>query len=119
VVSAPRHAWPLSGLQLFVDKVHSVAPGMDAHASGSDRPMPQKHNADRRRHNKKGRDNQPQVIIALAVTCDGMPVRSWVLPSDTADVATVLAGVRPGRSFRVASPSLECGLSPAWLPVMP
>src|SRR5690242_9270365 len=59
-----------------------------------------------RGHNKEGRDNQPQVIIALAVTRDGMPVRSWVLPGeagqgsagaaggiarrgDTADVATV------------------------------
>jgi transposase len=29
------------------------------------------------------------VIIALAVTRDGMPVRSWVLPGDTADVTTV------------------------------
>jgi hypothetical protein len=43
----------------------------------------------RRGHNKEGRDNQPQVIIALAVTRDGMPVRSWMLPGDTADVATV------------------------------
>ena len=40
-------------------------------------------------HNKEGRDNQPQVIIAMAVTRDGMPVRSWVLPGNTADVATV------------------------------
>ena len=43
----------------------------------------------RRGHSKEGRDNQPQVIIAMAVTRDGMPVRSWVLPGDTADVATV------------------------------
>ena len=43
----------------------------------------------RRGHNKEGRDNQPQVIIALAVTRDGMPVRSWVLPGNTADVTTV------------------------------
>lgn len=43
----------------------------------------------RRGHNKEGRDSQPQVIIALAVTRDGMPVRSWVLPGDTADVSTV------------------------------
>ena len=43
----------------------------------------------RRGHNKEGRDNQPQVVIALAVTRDGMPVRSWVLPGDTADVTTV------------------------------
>jgi hypothetical protein len=42
-----------------------------------------------RGHNKEGRDNQPQVIIALAVTREGMPVRSWVLPGNTADVATV------------------------------
>ena len=43
----------------------------------------------RRGHSKEGRDNQPQVIIAMAVTRDGMPVRSWVLPGDTADVSTV------------------------------
>ena len=43
----------------------------------------------RRGHSKEGRDSQPQVIIAMAVTRDGMPVRSWVLPGDTADVATV------------------------------
>src|SRR6202046_5535407 len=43
----------------------------------------------RRGHSKEGRDNQPQVIIALAVTRDGMPVRSWVLPGNTADVTTV------------------------------
>ena len=42
-----------------------------------------------RGHSKEGRDGQPQVIIALAVTRDGMPVRSWVLPGNTADVATV------------------------------
>ena len=43
----------------------------------------------RRGHSKEGRDNDPQVIIALAVTRDGMPVRSWILPGDTADVTAV------------------------------
>jgi hypothetical protein len=43
----------------------------------------------RRGHSKQGRDDKPQVIIALAVTRDGMPVRSWVLPGDMADVTTV------------------------------
>lgn len=38
---------------------------------------------------QRGHNNQPQVIIALAVTRDGMPVRSWVLPGNTADVSTV------------------------------
>ena len=31
----------------------------------------------------------PQVVVALAVTRDGIPVRSWVLPGNTADVSTV------------------------------
>jgi hypothetical protein len=60
----------------------------------------------RRGHSQEGRDNQPQAIIALAVTRDGMPVRSWArlakvpmasaigmqdegLPGNTADVTTV------------------------------
>ncbi|MDQ2631638.1 MAG: hypothetical protein M3Y75_11815 [Actinomycetota bacterium] len=43
----------------------------------------------RRGHAKDGPEGAPQVVIALAVTRDGMPVRSWVLPGDTADVATV------------------------------
>ena len=34
----------------------------------------------KRGHIKEGRDNDPQVIVALAVTRDGMLVRSWVLP---------------------------------------
>ena len=42
-----------------------------------------------RGHSKEGRDANPQVVIAMAVTRDGMPVRSWVLPGNTADVATV------------------------------
>jgi transposase len=43
----------------------------------------------RRGHSKEGLDNHPQVIIALAVSRDGMPLRCWVLPGDTADVTTV------------------------------
>ena len=55
----------------------------------------------RRGHNKEGRDNQPQVIVALAVTRDGMPVRSWVLPGDTADVATVARIKEDQRAWRL------------------
>jgi len=55
----------------------------------------------RRGHSKEGRDNDPQVVIALAVTREGIPVRSWVFPGDTPDVTTVqrikddLRGMRP------------------------
>jgi hypothetical protein len=31
----------------------------------------------------------PQVVVALAVTADGLPVRSWVFPGNTSDVDTV------------------------------
>ena len=43
----------------------------------------------KRGHNKEGRDGNPQVIVALAVTRDGVPVRSWVFPGNTVDVTKV------------------------------
>ena len=43
----------------------------------------------RRGHSKEGRDNDPQVVIALAVTREGVPVRSWVFPGNTPDLTTV------------------------------
>ena len=43
----------------------------------------------KRGHNKEGRDGNPQVVVALAVTRDGVPVRSWVFPGNTVDVTTV------------------------------
>jgi transposase len=43
----------------------------------------------KRGHSKEGRDNDPQVVIALAVTRDGVPVRSWIFPGATPDVTTV------------------------------
>ena len=61
----------------------------------------------KRGHSKEGRDNDPQVIIALAVTREGVPVRSWIFPGNTADVATVtkikddLRGMRLGRTLFV------------------
>src|SRR4030095_16594652 len=39
--------------------------------------------------NKEGRDGNPQVVVGLALTRDGWPVRSWVFPGNTADVTTI------------------------------
>jgi Transposase DDE domain len=36
-------------------------------------------------HSKDQRDDLPQVVIAMAVTRDGIPVRCWTFPGDTAD----------------------------------
>jgi hypothetical protein len=38
---------------------------------------------------KNGRDDAPQIVIGLAVTRDGFPVRHWVFPGNTVDVSTV------------------------------
>ena len=55
----------------------------------------------------------PQVVVALAVTREGIPVRSWVLPGNTADVATVekirtdLRGWNLGRALFVADAGMN------------
>ena len=36
-----------------------------------------------------GRSDVPQIVIGLAVTRDGLPVRHWVCPGNTVDVTTV------------------------------
>ena len=36
-------------------------------------------------HSKDHRDDLPQVVIAMAVTRDGIPVRCWTFPGNTAD----------------------------------
>jgi hypothetical protein len=65
-----------------------------------------------RGHSKEGRDNDPQVIVGLAVTRDGIPVRSWVFPGDTPDVTTVarikddLRAMRLGRVLFVGDAGL-------------
>ena len=38
---------------------------------------------------KNGRSDVPQIVIGLAVTRDGLPVRHWVFPGNTVDVTTV------------------------------
>jgi hypothetical protein len=66
----------------------------------------------KRGHSKEGRDNDPQVVIALAVTRDGVPVRSWVFPGATPDVTTVrtikddLRAMRLGRVLFVGDAGL-------------
>jgi hypothetical protein len=42
-----------------------------------------------RGHSKDGRDNTPPVVVGLALTRDGWPVRSWVFPGNTAEVTTM------------------------------
>jgi transposase len=43
----------------------------------------------RRGHSKNGRGDAPQIVVGLAVTRDGLPVRSWVFPGNTSDTTTI------------------------------
>jgi transposase len=43
----------------------------------------------RRGYSKDKRSDLPQVVIGLAVTRDGIPVRHWVFPGNTADMNTI------------------------------
>jgi hypothetical protein len=62
---------------------------------------------------KNGRDDAPQLVVGLAVTRDGIPVRSWVLPGNTSDVTTVqrvkddLKGWKLGRCVFVADAGMN------------
>lgn len=38
---------------------------------------------------KNGRGDVPQIVVGLAVTRDGLPVRHWIFPGNTVDVTTV------------------------------
>ena len=57
----------------------------------------------RRGKSKNGREDAPQIVVGLAVTRDGLPVRHWIFPGNTVDVTTVeqvkreLKGWRLGR----------------------
>jgi hypothetical protein len=43
----------------------------------------------KRGHSKNGRSDAPQIVIGLALTREGFPVRHWVFPGNTVDVTTV------------------------------
>ena len=40
-------------------------------------------------HSKDHREDLPQVVIAMAVTRDGVPIRCWTFPGNTADTAII------------------------------
>ena len=67
----------------------------------------------RRGPNKEGRDHSPQRVVGLALTRDGLPVRSWVFPGNTVDATTVaqvkesLRGWRLGQAIFVGDAGMD------------
>ena len=63
-------------------------------------------------HSKDGTWS-PQIVVALAVTREGLPVRSWVFPGNTSDVETIkrvrddLRGWKLGRALFVADSGIN------------
>ena len=43
----------------------------------------------KRGHSKNGRSDAPQIVVGMAVTRDGLPIRHWIFPGNTVDVTTV------------------------------
>ena len=63
-------------------------------------------------HSKNGTWS-PQIVVALAVTRDGLPVRSWVLPGNTSEFETIkrvradLRGWKLGRALFVSDSGMN------------
>lgn len=78
--------------------------GEQGEVRGSQAAGGKKYAAPRKRgYAKNGRSDVPQIVVGLAVTRDGLPVRHWIFPGNTVDVTTVkqvkkdLQGWRLGR----------------------
>jgi len=67
----------------------------------------------KRGKSKNGRGDAPQLVVGLAVTRDGLPVRSWVFPGSTNDGTTVeqikadLRGWKLGRCVLVGDAGMN------------
>lgn len=67
----------------------------------------------KRGYSKNGRGDAPQIVVGLAVTRDGLPVRSWVFEGNTNDVTTIekvkedLRGWRLGRAVFVGDAGMN------------
>jgi transposase len=72
-------------------------------------------------HSKDHRTDLPQVVIAMAVTRDGVPVRCWTFPGNTADTAIIrtikddLGGWGLHRMVWVADRGFASGTNRAYL----
>ena len=67
-----------------------VGVGEDERVRGSQAAGAKTYRALRKRgKSKNGRGDVPQVVVGLAVTREGFPVRHWVFPGNTVDVTTV------------------------------
>ena len=78
-----------TSLHFEVDE-EDIGVGEDERVRGSQAAGAKTYRALRKRgKSKNGRGDVPQVVVGLAVTREGFPVRHWVFPGNTVDVTTV------------------------------
>jgi hypothetical protein len=78
-----------TSLHFEIDEIDHGA-GEDDLVEGSMAAGAKTYKAPRKRGmSKNGRSDAPQIVIGLAVTRDGLPVRHWIFPGNTVDVSTV------------------------------
>jgi hypothetical protein len=72
-----------------VDVPDELADALRAEPDDDEVSVPAEAAARRFGHSKDHRDDLPQVVIAMAVTRDGIPIRVWTFPGDEADTAII------------------------------
>ena len=78
-----------TSLHVAIDE-RDQGPGEDDLVEGSRAAGSKTYKAPRKRGlAKHGRSDAPQIVIGLAVTRDGLPVRHWVFPGHTVEVSTI------------------------------
>jgi hypothetical protein len=90
VFSSVAHLLNLDLDIVFVDTTSAywecgVADELAEEAADDEVSVPEENAARVFGHSKDHRDDLPQVVIGMAVTRDGIPVRCWAFPGDTSD----------------------------------
>lgn len=78
-----------------------IEPDRDSAAANSEPANLAKKEALRKRGKSKNGTWNPQIVIALAVTREGIPIRSWVFPGNTTDVTTVETVKKDLRGWKI------------------
>ena len=87
-------------LNLDVELVFYDTTSLHFEIAGEDAEDPEGPPLRKRGHSKNGRGDAPQVLLGLAVTREGFPVRHWVFPGNTVDVSTVAKVKRDLKGWR-------------------
>ena len=87
-------------LNLDVELVFYDTTSLHFEIAGEDPEAPGGPPLRKRGHSKNGRGDAPQVLVGLAVTREGFPVRHWVFPGNTVDVSTVAKVKRDLKGWR-------------------